>query len=100
MIGSFISTATLVAVSALALGWLIAVILGLIHKYGWMLALGGLAISWMLRRTNHPLIAFLMVMISGTSFVLLLASIILQLEASANKERMKAKPPFEIRQAQ
>ena len=67
--------------------------------YGWVVALVGLGIAWLLRRASHPVLGLLMTLLFALSSLLLAASIVLNLVTFATPPK-KVPPPVEERRAQ
>ena len=89
----------LAAESGQALGWLIAAIILLVRDYGWMVAMAGFMVVGLLRRASHPLTAFVLVIVSTVSSLLLPASVVLNLVTFATPPKTKDQPPSEVRKA-
>jgi hypothetical protein len=73
-------------------------ILLLIRAYGWVVALVGLGVVWLLRRASHPVLGLLMTLLFTFCSLLLAASIVLNLITFATPP--KKTPPIERRRAQ
>jgi hypothetical protein len=74
-------------------------ILLLIRAYGWIVALVGFGVVWLLRRTGHPVLGLVMTLLFTLSSLLLTASIVLNLIMFATPPK-KVSPPVEERRAQ